>query len=210
MWFKLAVCAVGGYLLGCISFGIVLSKAFSGRDIRKSGSGNTGATNMLRTLGWLPAVLTLVGDAVKAAAAAYLGGVLAGPVGTAVAGVCAVAGHNWPVFHHFKGGKGMSASLGVTAVMDWRIAVIEFLIQVIIVALTRYMSLASAITAVMLPVLMCLFHPGDLACILPCLILCLMALWGHVPNFRRLIAHNENRLDFQRIHEISNKKKGSN
>ena len=97
-WLRYFLVAVIAYLLGNFSTGVVVSKAFAHTDIRTQGSGNAGATNVLRTYGWLPSVLTLVGDALKAIIAALLGRAIAGDTGMQIAGVATVIGHNWPVF----------------------------------------------------------------------------------------------------------------
>ena len=107
MVWRYAVIVVAGYLLGNISMGLIVSERYH-MDIREHGSGNAGTTNVLRTLGWLPSVLTLVGDVLKSFLACLLGKWLAGEPGLLVGGFMAVVGHNWPVFSGFRGGKGMA------------------------------------------------------------------------------------------------------
>ncbi len=98
LWLKYVLIAVVGYLLGNISVGILVAKLYGIKDIRKVGSGNAGSTNVLRNLGWLPSVLTLVGDCLKSFIAAQLGRCLAGDVGLLIGGTAAILGHDFPVF----------------------------------------------------------------------------------------------------------------
>ncbi len=204
MWLLSAVIA---YLLGNISTGLIVVRLMAHTDIRKVGSGNAGTTNVMRTLGWVPSVITLLGDVLKAIAAVLIGRWLGGEVGALIAGVAVIAGHNWPVFFGFRGGKGMASSLGVILMIDPWIALILFAVQVIVLVLTRYMSLASIVTSVIYPILVALFHPGDWLRILFALAMSFMALFSHRANIHRLLQHRENRLDFSRINKLSRRKK---
>ena len=111
MVLRYALCAVIAYLLGNFTTGVYVTKWFSNLDIRKVGSGNPGTTNVLRTLGWLPSALTLLGDVLKGLLGGWIGYWIAGEMGARIGGAFAVAGHNWPMFAKFKGGKGIAASL---------------------------------------------------------------------------------------------------
>lgn len=164
--FTLASIAVG-YLLGSVNSAIVVSKLLYREDIRSHGSGNAGLTNMLRTYGKGAAGLTLLGDFLKTAIAVFIGGVLGGfwyiggislsgvetqlPL-TYIAGFFSIVGHIWPVFYKFKGGKGVLC----TAVMALILTPIEFLILItvfiIIVALTKYVSLGSVTVGILYPI----------------------------------------------------------
>ena len=149
---KCIVAAVIGYLLGNVPSGVLIGRAFGINDIRKHGSGNTGTTNVLRTLGWLPSVLTLVCDCLKGYGACLLGRWLGGDLGMLLGGIFAILGHDFPVFMGFRGGKGIATSLGlIIAISPW-LALAELAVQIIAVALTRYMSIASLITTVAFPV----------------------------------------------------------
>lgn len=170
--------AIVPYLIGSINFSIIISKRFKGEDIRKSGSGNAGATNMLRTYGKGWAVLTLLLDVLKGSVGVWLGMLLcalckkyvilagSGGVGISVSAgsydiinavspyfmligaLFAVIGHNFPVFFGFKGGKGVAASLGVLLALDYRIGLIVLVFAVAIMAITRYVSLGSVMAAI--------------------------------------------------------------
>ena len=200
-------CIVLGYLLGCFSTGIVVSKAMAHFDIRTKGSGNAGATNMLRTLGWVPSLLTFAGDILKAILACLLGTLLLGEKGSYLAGVACVVGHNWPVFYGFKGGKGVASSFGVLLFNTPLIAVCVLALNVAIVATTRIMSVASIAAGLLNAVLsVILLHakPFNMVC---GLILSAMLIFCHRENIRRLLQSRENKLDFRHINEISRKKK---
>jgi glycerol-3-phosphate acyltransferase PlsY len=206
MIFNWVLLVVVGYFLGNVSTGLFVGKWLAGIDIRQHGSGNAGATNIMRTLGWLPSVLTLIGDALKAVLAALIGRWLAGDNGALLGGLCAVVGHNWPVVWGFKGGKGIAASFGVLLVVDPWMALALFGVQVVLLAATRYMSVASIATAVGYVVLTLIFRFGQLNYIAFSLVISALALYSHRGNMRRLRAGAENRLDFKKITEISNHK----
>lgn len=206
MWLKYSLAAVIAYLLGNISTGVIISRLFSHTDIRKYGSGNAGATNMLRTLGWAPSLLTLAGDALKAVAAALIGGWLAGEIGTMISGVCVILGHNWPVFFGFKGGKGIAASWGFIIATDPLAALILFVLEIAVIAFTRYVSVGSIMSGILYPIITIVHHWGNPPRIITSLILGALAIFSHRANIARLIAHSENRLDFGKIKEISKKK----
>ena len=208
MIWKTILAAVVGYLLGCIPSGVLIGRFYGVGDIRKHGSGNSGTTNVLRTLGWLPSVLTLVCDCLKGYVACMIGKWLGGDLGMLVGGLCAILGHDFPVFMHFRGGKGIATSLGlIIAVNPW-LALALLAVQIIAVALTRYMSVASLITTVAFPVLVVFTERGrenfplflGAACIASAL-----SLFGHRGNIRRLIRGEENRLDFGKISQVSKK-----
>ena len=205
---KYIAIAIIGYLLGNISAGVIIARFFGVNDVRKYGSGGSGTTNVLRTVGWLPSVLTLVCDCLKGYVACLIGRWLAGDPGMLLGGLCAILGHDFPVFMGFKGGKGIATSLGlIIAISPW-IALGELLVQIVTVAITRYMSIASLITTVAFPVVTGLMLRGrenyglflGAACLAAAL-----SLFGHRSNIQRLIQGKENRLDFKKITEVSKK-----
>ena len=208
MAFKCILAAVVGYLMGNIPSGVLIAKGYGIADIRKHGSGNTGTTNVLRTLGWLPSVLTLVCDCLKGYLACVIGRALGGDLGMLIGGLCAILGHDFPVFMGFRGGKGIATSLGlIIAISPW-LALAALVVQIVAVALTRYMSIASLITTVAFPIVtgfMCRGweHYGlflGAACVAA-----LLSLYGHRSNIQRLLRGEENRLDFEKITAISRK-----
>ena len=208
MVIKCILAAVIGYLLGNIPSGVLIARVYGIGDIRKHGSGNSGTTNVLRTLGWLPSVLTLVCDCLKGYVACLIGSWLAGDIGMLLGGLCAILGHDFPVFMGFKGGKGIATSLGLIIAINPWVALALLMVQIIAVALTRYMSVASLITTVAFPILTALLfrgHPSYLIFVVFAIVMSALSLFGHRGNIQRLIRGEENRLDFAKISEISRK-----
>lgn len=205
---KYIAIAVVGYLLGNISVGVLISKAFGVWDIRKHGSGNSGSTNVLRTLGWLPGVLTLVGDCLKGYAACWFGTWLGGVPGMLLGGFCAIVGHDYPVFMQFKGGKGIATSLGLILAISPLMGLAHLVLVIIVVAVTRYMSVASIIASFAFPTLTAIvcreweYYP---LYVVTAVCACLLSIYRHRGNIQRLMRHEENRLDFERISKISEK-----
>lgn len=195
-WTGFVVTAVLAYLLGSVSTGILVSKGFHGPDLRKVGSGNTGATNVQRTMGWVPGLLTFAGDALKAILACLLGQWITGsPMGALCAGLFVVIGHNWPVFFRFQGGKGVASSCGVMLICYPVPALICFGIGFLIIVLTKYVSLASLSLLTIYAVLVSVFYSqGNLWVIGWACLLAAMCIVRHRANIRRLIAGKENKL----------------
>lgn len=208
IWLKYPIIILAGYLLGNISLGILISRAYGIRDIRKLGSGNAGTTNVLRNLGWLPSAMTLVGDCLKGLLAAELGKWLAGDVGMLLGGLFAVIGHDFPVFYKFKGGKGIATSLGMIIAINPLMAALLTAMVFAITAITGYVSVGSILACFLYPVLTVLFRFGQphyAAFVLCAFFAGALALFQHRANLLRLMRHEENRLDFKKITEISKK-----
>lgn len=199
MWI---LAAVIGYGLGCISTGVIVSKAYAKIDIRKYGSGNAGMTNVMRTLGWFPGFLSFAGDMLKGLLAAFIGKWLGGEVGMCVGGIFAVIGHNWPVFLGFKGGKGISTSFGFILASDWRIALILLAVQLVVLLSTGFMSLASIISSITFFVCAVLFD-HSVVYMVAAFIAMALSLYSHRANIKRLLKKEENRLNFRKISERS-------
>ena len=211
MVIKCILAAVIGYLLGNISSGVLISKGFGVRDIRKHGSGNTGTTNVLRTLGWLPSVLTLVCDCLKGFVACMIGKWLAGDLGMLIGGFCAVLGHDFPVFFGFRGGKGIATSLALIIAINPWLALAELVTEIIVVAITRYMSVASLVTTVVFPVftaILCHGRENYGLFVAFAIAASALSLFQHRSNIMRLIRGEENRLDFEKITRLSEKLRG--
>ena len=142
---------MAGYLLGSLSFSIIISCLFLGRDIRKHGSGNAGATNMTRVFGWVAGVATLAFDVMKALAAMLIGRRLLGDAGVCLGGMASMLGHCFPLFHHFKGGKGIATGAAIGFMIDWRVGisiVVAFLIGALISKKVSIGSIAAAVTII--------------------------------------------------------------
>jgi len=183
-----------GYLLGSIPFGVLIGQQTAGVDIRKLGSGNIGATNVLRVLGPRTAAVVLAADVTKGLVAVFVGKwLVGGDLVPLLAGIAAVVGHNWSIFLRFGGGKGVATTAGVVIATMPLTAAIAILAFMIVVATTRYVSLGSLVLACTLPVAAWLC--GDPAShIVFAVILGLMTIWRHRPNIVRLLEGSENKL----------------
>jgi len=192
---RLVLGAVVAYLIGAIPIGFVIARAFGIADIRRHGSGAIGATNVLRTAGKTPAILTLVGDVAKGAVAVSVGGYVAGvtPAGPALAAVAAVVGNCWSVFLGFRGGKGVATGLGaMLRLVPWAI-VPAAIVFVAVVATTRYVSLGSLLGAVGVPVVaLVLGYPG--VSVAAAGVVALVIVARHHENITRLLSGTENRV----------------
>ncbi len=197
------LCVVTGYLIGSINSSIIISKLFYKDDIRTHGSGNAGSTNMLRTHGTASGLLTLLFDALKTAAAVILGALIFGLPGEYIAGFFCIIGHIYPVFFKFKGGKGVvtvAVTMALTNVTTFLICLGIFLIVVII---SKYVSLGSMVAVVAYPfVLFAMLKLFNAPCIeyyigIPAAVLiAALVVFKHRSNIRKLIDHRESKLSF--------------
>jgi len=187
---KYLLVIVAGYLLGSISVSILLSRAMPGGDVRAKGSGNAGATNMARVYGMKAGVLTLAGDMLKALLATGLGWLLLGDNGLAVGGMACITGHCFPVFHRFKGGKGISVGATIGLVIDWRVFVFIVVVFLIAAFLSKKVSFGSVCAAIGVTAASLLFGVS-----IPRLILAaysmVLAIFQHRENIKRLIRGTE-------------------
>ena len=197
------IIAVGAYLIGSINTSILLSKAVSGEDIRNSGSGNAGATNMLRTHGKKMGVITLICDVLKGIIAVLLAGLIAPKMGdlavTAqyIAGIFVVLGHNFPVFFGFKGGKGVATSLGVMMLLNWQLGLIVLAVALLTIILTRYVSLGSIVGAaayIIGELILLIGFDGSIYALIFSVIVGGLLIIRHKANISRLINGTENKL----------------
>lgn len=210
IWFIYIATAMAAYLIGSINTSIILSRALYGEDIRSKGSHNAGATNMLRTHGKMLAAATLVMDTLKGVAAvlgaALLQKLLAGIVNPElyfadlryIAGFFVVFGHSFPVYFSFRGGKSVATGLGVMLALNWQVGLIVLAVSIIIMAVTRYVSLGSIIGALLFPLLLSVFDLGSgsfsagaSACAAA---MGLFIILRHHANISRLIHGEENKL----------------
>ena len=201
------IVAIIAYLLGSISFSVIISKKMAGFDVREKGSGNAGSTNVLRTVGKKAAVLTLICDCLKGVLAiliAYIAGNIVKDIDRSLlvqlAGIFVVIGHTFPVFFKFKGGKGVATSLGVLLMVNWQIGLICLAFALVLMALTRFVSLGSVAAAVLFPVLTVFIRtnylvPGNY--IIFGIILAVLVIFNHRENVKRLLEGKENKLSFK-------------
>lgn len=208
-------CLLVGYLLGSVNGSIIVGRCM-GIDIRSQGSKNAGATNALRVLGKKAAALVFLFDFFKAVLAVLLARFAAGWMlslgvlqesnaadfslyGQYLAGLGAVLGHNFPLYFHFKGGKGILASWGVIMILDYRIAIALVIVFILVVWATRYVSLASITSAILYPLFVIAFNAGDLQpgtayYIALSLIISILAVYRHRANIARLTSGTESKL----------------
>lgn len=207
MALKIILSIVIGYALGNVSTGLIISKLGSGMDIRDAGSGNAGATNVLRTLGWMPSLLTFVGDALKGVIAALIGMWLCGQTGIICGGIASIIGHNWPAAFGFKGGKGISTSFGVILVLQPYDAPWLLLVMALALYFTKTVSIGSICAAATYAIIN-IFQTmlSNTPVFVFSVIVAAMAIFQHRANISRLIMHNENSLDFKKIERWKKKK----
>lgn len=211
----LAVAAVMivSYLIGSVNSSIIISRLISGKDIRESGSGNAGATNMLRTHGKKIGVITLLIDVFKGVAAVFIAKVAAEKLGAQsgqtmallntislpyIAGACVMLGHNYPIFFGFKGGKGVATSLGAVYVLDWRLALGLTVCGVGVIAITKYVSFGSVLSGIafIAAEVVGMIFTGTFGIVrfICDLILGGMLVFRHKENIKRLLNGTENKL----------------
>lgn len=183
------------YCLGSISTGLLVAKKANGPDLRSVGSKNTGASNVLRTMGWKYGLITFGGDFLKAILACLIGKLLTGShIAALMCGLLVIIGHNWPVFFGFKGGKGVASSCGVMLFCFPIPALIGYAVAIGLIALTRYISLGSMSMLTVYAILVsCFFADGNMLIILWAVVLALLCILRHRTNIQRLIQGKENR-----------------
>jgi glycerol-3-phosphate acyltransferase PlsY len=192
-----ALVMIIAYLLGSLQFGVLLSKAFGLTDPRQAGSGNTGATNVARNSGMKIGLLVLLCDLLKGVVAVLLGYVFGlSELGAACAGLAAVIGHMYPAFYQFKGGKGVATALGVVLVLSPMAALVGLVVMVIVVAVTRYISLGSMLAAILATIYMGATHSGHY--MIPVIVIAILIIWRHSANIKRLLNGRESKFQFRR------------
>jgi glycerol-3-phosphate acyltransferase PlsY len=185
----LVLAAVLGYLLGSIPFGVVIARAFGLGDLRKIGSGNIGATNVLRTGNRTAAALTLILDAGKGGIAVLVARALAGEDAAQIAGAAALGGHLWPVWLGFRGGKGVATFLGTLLALAWPVGLAACATWAATAAAFRFSSLAALVAAALSPVWAVVLGRADAT--LFCILLAAFVFARHDANIRRLMAGTE-------------------
>ena len=198
------------YLIGSINFSVLISKKMAGFDVREKGSGNAGATNMLRSVGKKAAILTLLGDALKGVVA-ILFAIIVGAIAKSadksllvqIAGILVVVGHTFPIFFGFKGGKGVATSLGVLLMTNWKIGLICLVFALVLMAVTRMVSLGSIGAAVLFPVLVLFIHTNftiseGSSYFIYSVILAAIVIFNHRANVQRILNGTENKLSFKK------------
>jgi len=187
-----AICLLIGYLLGSIPFGLLLTRAAGLGDIRRIGSGNIGATNVLRTGNRALAGATLLLDGGKGAVAVLLAWWLVGYDGVLWAGIGAVVGHAFPVWLHFRGGKAVATAYGVLIAAAWPVGVAAGAVWLVVAAVARISSLAALVSFAVAPLLAVALANGDVVKL--ALVIFMLVFARHHQNIRRLLAGTESRI----------------
>ena len=205
------------YLIGSINFSILISKKVAGFDVREKGSGNAGTTNMLRTVGKGAAAVTLILDILKGVAAIYVG-ILYGNIVSKlanlqldnsilvqIAGILVIIGHTYPIYFGFKGGKGVATALGILLTTNYQIGLICLVFALILIILTRMVSVGSIAAAILFPVLT-LFLPQENFIVsgnyfVYSILIAIIVVFNHRANVRRLLNGTENTLSFKKTKE---------
>lgn len=204
--------AVAGYLLGSFNSSIVISKLFLHKDIREYGSGNAGLTNSYRTMGAAKTLLVLVGDIAKGILSVSLGAFLGAQLGNVmmgklVAAIFVIVGHVFPLYFGFRGGKGILVGATALCMLDYRMFLIAFVLFVIAVALTRWVSLGSILGAISFPISMFCFY-RDIVMTVIAIVLAAAVIYMHRSNIGRIIKGTENRFSFKSSKIIDETKGG--
>ncbi len=190
-----AVAIVLAYLMGSISFSILIAKKVAKIDIRKHGSGNAGATNTLRVLGKGPGILVLLLDAIKGVVAILITKYVfhGGDWVVALSGLAAVVGHNWPIFFGFRGGKGVATTIGVLLTLAPIPALISVGVTIVVIAITRYVSVGSLVFMALIPVLV-YFREAPMAYVFSTLVIGILGFIRHWENIKRLFSGQERKM----------------
>ena len=202
------VVAILSYLIGSINFSIIISKKVAGFDVREKGSGNAGTTNMLRTVGKKAALITLVCDILKGVISVLLA-LLLGKIAkeannsilAQIAGILVIIGHTFPIFFKFKGGKGVATAVGVLLTTNWQIGLICLIFGLVLIALTRMVSLGSITAAILFPILVLFIKTNYIVegnYFIYSLIIAVMVVFNHRENVKRLLSGTENKLSFKK------------
>ncbi|MBQ3415668.1 MAG: glycerol-3-phosphate 1-O-acyltransferase PlsY [Clostridia bacterium] len=198
--------AIIAYLIGSVNFSVILSKKIAGFDVREKGSGNAGSTNMLRSVGKGAAAITLICDILKGVIAIGIA-ILLGNIFNSgnksllvqIAGLLVVIGHTFPVFFGFRGGKGVATSLGVLIMSNWKIGLICLVFALVLMVLTRIVSLGSIAAAILYPVLTLFITTNYIVqegtgYFIYSVLLAVLVVFNHRENVKRLLNGTENRL----------------
>jgi len=200
------IVAIIAYAIGSISFSVIFSRKFAGFDVREKGSKNAGTTNVLRTVGKKVALLTLVCDISKGVIAVLIA-MLVGHIWKDLdiallkylAGFMAILGHTFPIFFEFRGGKGVATALGILLTVSPKIGLICLIFAVILIALTKMVSVGSLLAAILFPILnIFIGKDNNFGTITISILIALLVIFNHRKNIQRIKDGNENKLSFKK------------
>ena len=205
------IIAIIAYLVGSINFSVIISKRMAGFDVREKGSGNAGTTNMLRSIGVKAAVITLLCDILKGVVviliAILIGNIVDGlddALLVQLAGIFVIIGHTFPIFFGFKGGKGIATSLGVLLMINWQIGLICLVFALILMAITRMVSVGSIAAAILFPVLVVFIGQNYIvpvnnwSYLIFSIIIAILVLFNHRENLKRIFTGKENKISLKK------------
>lgn len=205
------IIAIIAYLVGSINFSIIISKRMAGFDVREKGSGNAGTTNMLRSIGVKAAAITLLCDILKGVVviliAILIGNIVDGlddALLVQLAGIFVIIGHTFPIFFGFKGGKGIATSLGVLLMINWQIGLICLVFALILMVITRMVSVGSIAAAILFPVLVIFIGQNYIvpvnnwSYLIFSIIVAVLVLFNHRENLKRIFTGKENKISFKK------------
>ena len=206
------------YLIGSVNFSILISKKVAGFDVREKGSGNAGTTNMLRSVGKGAAVVTLILDILKGVAAIYIailyGNIVAklanlvvdNSILVQIAGIFVILGHTYPIYFGFKGGKGVATALGILLTTNYQIGLICLVFALVLIILTRMVSVGSIAAAILFPVLTLFLAKENFIVLgnylIYSIIIALIVIFNHRANVKRLLNGTENKISFKKKEEV--------
>lgn len=200
--------AIIAYAIGSINFSVIFSKKMAGIDIRKKGSGNAGTTNMFRNLGTKAAAVTFLCDIAKGIVSIFIALLLGWLLKEAdrallvqIAAIAVILGHTFPIFFELKGGKGVATALGILLLINWQIGLICLVFALVLMILTREVSVGSLAAAILYPILTLFISthyivPGSY--FLFSLLLALIIIFNHRENVKRIIHGTENKISFSK------------
>lgn len=199
------IAAVISYAIGSIMSSVIISRKMAGFDVREKGSKNAGSTNVLRAVGKKAAIITLVCDILKGIIAILISMLIAKIADVDnvllikyVAGLSAILGHTFPIFFEFRGGKGVATALGVLLMLNWKIGLISLIFALILIAITKMVSVGSITAAILYPILV-LFMQEDksFGVIILSFAIAILVIFNHRSNIKRLKEGTENKLSFK-------------
>lgn len=185
------------YLIGSIPFSYIVGRLWAGVDIRRSGSGNVGMTNVWRNAGPAAGITALVLDLGKGMLAVWLARQFGSDLIVALSGIAVLAGHSWPVFLGFKGGKLVATGMGVITAISPPVGIIAMLVWVVVTGITRYVSVGSITAVVLIPILMPAWHLS-LSFLALGVFAAIFAVYKHIPNIKRIVAGTEPKVNFRK------------
>ena len=205
------IVAILAYAIGSVNFSVLISRKMAGFDVREKGSGNAGTTNILRAVGSKAAVITLICDILKGVVAVLLAFLIGNMSQTAdrallvqIAGLLVVVGHTFPIFFEFRGGKGIATALGVLFVTNWKIALICLVFAIVLIAITRMVSVGSMSAAVLFPILTLFIGDNFIVAqvgikyFIYSLLLAAFVIFNHRENIKRIMNGTENKISLKK------------